>query len=177
MVRPSRAAHHPAKKMTDEEVERFLKLIDEEGLDAVFDPGNSVTSDDVLFRPPLVVIDGVGVHHEDIAPKYDAGEIRREWDASKSSHAWALAADLTLIVMLRERKWTWQIADRYYKRLPWGHPAKTTPTGRPGWKRITGVLSKQGLIERKSGQTWQLTEPGRIAAEMVNSFWKAASEG
>ena len=174
MVRPSRAAHYPAKKMTDEEVEKFLKLGDEEGLDAVFDPGNSVTSDDVLFRPPLVVIDGVGVHHDDIAPRYDAGEIRREWDASKMSPAWALAADLTLIVMLRERKWTWQIADRYYKRLPWRHPAKTTPTGRPGWKKITGMLSKSGLIERKSGQTWRLTEPGRDAAGMVSAAWFTA---
>ena len=173
MVRPSRAAHYPATKMTDEEVERFLKLIDEEGLDAVFDPGNSVTIDDVLFRPPLVVIDGVGVHHEDIAPKYDAGKIKREWDASRTSPAWALAADLTLIVMQRERKWTWQIADRYYKRLPWGHPAKTTPTGRPGWKRITGMLSKQGLIERKSGHTWRLTDAGRDVAGFLVEAWRS----
>jgi len=164
--RPS-CRNMPRRQMSDDEVEKFLKLIDEEGLDAVFDPGNSVTSDDVLFRPPLVVIDGVGVHHEDIAPKYDAGEIKRQWDASKTPPAWALAADLTLIVMLRERKWTWQIADRYYKRLPWRHPAKTTPTGRPGWKRITGMLSKQGLIERKSGQTWRLTDAGRDVASFL----------
>tara|TARA_E500000318_G_scaffold14854_5_gene14981 strand:- start:137573 stop:138430 length:858 start_codon:yes stop_codon:yes gene_type:complete len=173
VIRPSRAAHYPAKKMTDEEVKKFLKLVDEEGLDAVFDPGNSVTSDDVLFRPPLVVIDGVGVYHEDIAPKYDAGKIKREWDGSKTSPAWALAADLTLIVMLRERKWTWQIADRYYKRLPWRHPAKTTSTGRPGWKKITTVLSKSGLIERKSGRTWRLTDAGRDVAGFLADTWRS----
>ena len=175
VVRPSRAAHYPAREMTDEEVQKFLDLIDSEGLDAVFDPGNSVTSDDVLFRPPLVVIDGVGVHHEEIAPKYDGGTVERHWDASKTPPAWALAADLTLIVLLRERKWTWQIADRYYKRLPWGHPAKTTPTGRPGWKRITGMLSKQGLIERKSGQTWRLTDAGMSVAGFLTDTWRSVS--
>lgn len=171
IIRPSCRNLH-RKQMSDGEVEKFLKLIDEEGLDAVFDPGNSVTSEDVLFRPPLVVIAGVGVQYEDIAPKYDAGEIERPWDTSKTSPAWALAADLTLIVMLRERKWTWQIADRYYKRLPWGHPAKTTPTGRPGWKKITGMLSKQGLIERKSGQTWRLTDTGKSVAEFLTDTWR-----
>ena len=123
--------------------------------------------------PATKMIDGVGVHHEDIAPKYDAGKIKREWDASRTSPAWALAADLTLIVMQRERKWTWQIADRYYKRLPWGHPAKTTPTGRPGWKRITGMLSKQGLIERKSGHTWRLTDAGRDVAGFLVEAWRS----
>ncbi len=59
LVRPSRAAHYPAKRMSDKEVEKFLKLIDEEGIGAVFDPGNLVTSDDVLFRRPLVVTTAV----------------------------------------------------------------------------------------------------------------------
>lgn len=82
-------------------------------------------------------------------------------------------ADLTLIVMLRERNWTWQIADRYYKRLPWGNPAKTTPSGRPGWKRVTGMLSKSGLIERKSGQNWRLTDAGVSVAGYLTDTWRS----
>ncbi len=158
------------RPITDAEIERFLDLIEAEGISAVFDPGVSVI-DDNLFLPPLLVIDGVGVFYDQIAPAYDRGEVRRQWDASKTPPAWALAADLTLIGMLRERKWTWQIADRYYKRLPWGHPAKTTPIGRPGWKRITGTLSTQRLIERKSSQTWRLTDAGVSVAGFLSDTW------
>ena len=75
--------------------------------------------------------------------------------------------------MLRERMWTWQIADRYDKRLPRGYPAKTTPTGRTGWKKITGMLSKSGLIERKAGQTWRLTDAGRDIAGFLTDMWRS----
>ena len=177
VVRPSRAARYAARKVTDEEVQKFLDLIDSEGISSVFDPGVSVMPDGVLFRPPLITIDGAGVFYEQIAPAYDRGEIERPWSPHEMEPRIALAFDYALLIIARERKWTWVISDRYLRRLPWGHPCKMTPEGRPGWKRITGTMYRQGLIERKSGQTWQLTEPGRIAAEMVNSFWKAASEG
>ena len=92
-------------------------------------------------------------------------------DACLSASRWA---DLTLIMMLWERKWTWQIADWFYKRLPWRHPAKTTPTERPGWKRITGVLSKKGLIERKLGLTWRLTDAGVSVAGYLADTWRTS---
>jgi hypothetical protein len=171
-VTPSRQTYMPMKSITDAEAARFMELIEAEGISVVFDPGVSVSRDDEVFKPPLIMLDGKGVRYEQIAPAYERGEIEQGWDEDQAPPAWALAIDLTLIVMMREKRWTWQVADRTYTRLPWGHPAKTTPAGRPGWKKITGVLSRRGLIERKSGQTWRLTDAGKVVARQVEEAWR-----
>ena len=178
VVRPSCRNTH-RRKMTDDEVARFLKLIDDQGIEAVFDIGNSVNSKDELFRPPLIVLDRVGVHHDAIAPLYESGEIKRPWDPKQREPAIALAFDLALLVMLREKKWTWVISDRYFSRLPWGHPCKMTPEGRPGWKLITTMLEDAGLIELRRGQTWRLRrEVRRIIADHLSAIWiSAATQG
>lgn len=164
-VRPSRATHYPAKKMTDEEVRKFLDLVEAEGISSVFDPGVSVMPDDVLFRPPLITIDGAGVFYDQIAPAYDRGEIERVWDPNERAPEISLAFDYALLVMQREGRWTWQICDNYFKRLPWGHPCKLTPAGRPGWKLITRPLEETGLVARRRGQTWRLTADVRDAIQ------------
>ncbi len=174
VVRPSCRNTH-RRQMTDDEVARFLKLIDDQGIEAVFDLGNSINSNDELFRPPLIVLDRVGVFHEQIAPLYECGEIKRSWDPKQRDPAIALAFDLALLVMLREKKWTWVICDRHFARLPWGHSCKMTPEGRPGWKLITAMLEDAGLIEQRSGQTWRLTKAGKAAAEQVRVEWRLNS--
>lgn len=170
-VVPSRRSGRSMRRINDEEVERFLKLLDEEGIDAVFDPGNSITSDGMLFRPPLIVIDGAGVFHDDIAPVYARGEIDRAWDPVEREPAIALAFDLALLVAAREKKWTWVICDRHFNRLPWGHPCKVTPEGRPGWKLVTGMLERAGLVGRWRGQTWRLTEAGKATPAIIQTLW------
>ena len=177
MVRPSRAAHYPARKMTDQEVQRFLNLIEAEGISSVFDPGVSVMPDDVLFRPPLITIDGAGVFYDQIAPAYDRGEIERPWDPDKRVPEIGLAFDYALLVIQRERRWTWQICDNYFKRLPWGHACKLTPEGRPGWKLITRLLEKSTLIERRRGQTWRLTPDVQDAIhDLLTPQWTRAAQ-
>ena len=173
VVRPSRAAHYPAKEMTDKEVQRFLDLIDREGINSVFDPGVSVMPDDVLFRPPLITIDGAGVFYDQIAPAYDRGEIERPWSPHDMEPRIALAFDYALLIVARERKWTWVISDRYFRRLPWGHPCKMTPEGRPGWPLLTDMLEHAAYIERRRGQTWRLSASGRLIAKGVRDLWQS----
>lgn len=173
VVRPSWAARYPARKMTDEEVQKFLDLIDSEGISSVFDPGVSVMPDDVLFRPPLITIDGAGVFYDQIAPAYDRGEIERPWSPHDMEPRIALAFDYALLIIARERKWTWVVSDRYLRRLPWGHPCKMTPEGRPGWPLLTDMLEHVGYIERRRGQTWRLSASGRLIAEDVQALWQS----
>jgi hypothetical protein len=104
-VRPSYRGHGPVGRIEDEEVKKFLRLIEGEGISVVFDPGVSVT-DDVVFRPSLITLDGVRVYHEQIAPVYERGEIKRVWDPGERPPAVALAMDLALLVIRREKKWT-----------------------------------------------------------------------
>lgn len=177
VVRPSRAARYPAKSMTDKEVQKFLDLIETEGISSVFDPGVSVMPDDVLFRPPLITIDGTSVFYDHIAPMYNRGGVKRPWDPNQRIPEIALAFDYALLVIQRERRWTWQICDNYFKRLPWGHACKLTPEGRPGWKLITRLLEKSALIERRRGQTWRLTPDVQDAIrDLLTPQWTRAAQ-
>ncbi len=171
VVKPSRAANYPAMNMTDKEVQRFLDLIENEGISSVFDPGVSVMPDDVLFRPPLITIDGTGVFYDQIAPVYDRGDIDRPWSPHDMEPWIALAFDYALLIVARERKWTWVISDRYLRRLPWGHPCKMTPNGRPGWRLLTDMLDEAGLTERKRKHTWCMTDRGRSVSQQVSNSW------
>lgn len=176
-VVPSRRKHTPVQKISEDEAAKFMAMLDAEGIAEVFDPGVSVI-DDKLFRPPLIILNKVGVFHEDIAPAYERGAINRRWDPVEREPAIALAFDLALLVTLRECRWTWVISDRHFGRLPWGHPCKVTPEGRPGWKLITNLLDRAGLIERRTGQTWRLTREARpIVADHLLPDWVAAVSG
>lgn len=170
VVMPSRRQHTPVQQITDAEAKKFMELLDAEGIKEVFDPGVSIL-DDKLFRPPLIILDKVSMFYEDISPAYERGDIDRPWDPAQREPSIALAFDLALLVMLRERRWTWVISDRHFSRLPWQHPCKVTPTGRPGWKLITGLLSKAGLIEQRTSQTWRLTKVGKSAGEHAKAAW------
>jgi hypothetical protein len=174
-VVPSRRKHTPVQRITEDEAAKFLAMLDAEGISEVFDPGVS-TLDDKLFRPPLIILNKVSVFYEDIAPAYERGAIDRRWDPAERESAIALACDLALLVTLRESRWTWVISDRHFGRLPWGHRCKVTPEGRPGWKLITELLDRAGLIERRTGQTWRLTREARpVVADHLMPAWVAAA--
>jgi hypothetical protein len=174
-VVPSRRKHTPVQGITEDEAAKFMAMLDAEGIAEVFDPGVSIL-DDKLFRPPLIILNKVSVFHEDIAPVYERGAIDRRWDPVEREPAIALAFDLALLVTLREGRWTWVISDRHFGRLRWGHPCKVTPEGRPGWKLITGLLDRAGLIERRTGQTWRLTREARtVVADHLLPAWVAAA--
>lgn len=174
-VMPSRRKHTPVQGISEDEAAKFMEMLDAEGIAAVFDPGVSIL-DDKLFRPPLIILNKVSVFHEDIAPAYERGNIDRRWDAAEREPAIVLAFDLALLVTLRESRWTWVISDRHFSRLPWAHPCKVTPEGRPGWKLITGLLDRAGLIERRSGQTWRLRREARlVVADHLLPAWVAAA--
>jgi hypothetical protein len=174
-VVPSRRKHTPVQGITEDEAAKFMAMLDAQGIAEVFDPGVSIL-DDKLFRPPLIMLNKVSVFHEDIAPVYERGAIDRRWDPGDREPAIALAFDLALLVTLRECRWTWVISDRHFSRLPWAHPCKVTPEGRPGWKLITGLLDRAGLIERRSGQTWRLRREARlVVADHLLPAWVAAA--
>ncbi len=172
-VVPSRRKHAPIQGITEDEAAKFLAMLDAEGIAEVFDPGVSIL-DDKLFRPPLIILNKASVFHEDIGPVYERGAIDRRWDPAEREPAIALAFDLALLVTLRESRWTWVISDRHFARLHWGHPCKVTPEGRPGWKLITRLLDRAGLIERRTGQTWRLAREARpIVADHLLPAWVA----
>ncbi|MEL6498414.1 MAG: hypothetical protein AAFZ67_08285 [Planctomycetota bacterium] len=174
-VVPSRRKYTPVQGITEDEAAKFLAMLDAEGIAEVFDPGVSIL-DDKLFRPPLIILNKVGVFHDDIAPAYERGAIDRRWDVAKREPAIAMAFDLALLVTLREGRWTWVISDRHFSRLHRTHPCKVTPEGRPGWKLITRLLDRAGLIERRSGQTWRLTRESRpVVADHLLPVWVAAA--
>lgn len=172
-VLPSRRKHSPVQGITEDEAAKFMAMLDAEGIAGVFDPGVSIR-DDKLFRPPLIILNKVSVFHDDIAPAYERGAIDRRWDPAEREPAIALAFDLALLVTLRESRWTWVISDRHFARLHWGHPCKVTPACRPGWKLITGLLDRAGLIERRTGQTWRLTREARpVVTDHLLPAWIA----
>lgn len=176
-VVPSRRKHLPVQSITEDEAAKFMAMLDAEGIAEVFDPGVSIL-DNKLFRPPLIILNKVSVFHEDIAPVYERGAIDRRWDVAKREPAIAMAFDLALLVTLREGRWTWVISDRHFSRLHRGHPCKVTPEGRPGWKLITRLLDRAGLIERRTGQTWRLTRESRpVVADHLLPAWVAAASG
>jgi len=152
-----------------------MELIEREGIGGVFDPGVSVSRDDVLFRPPLITIDGAGVFYDQIAPAYDRGDIERPWSPHDMEPRIALAFDYALLIIAKERKWTWVISDRYLRRLPWGHPCKMTPQGRPGWPLLTDMLEHAGFIERRSGQTWRTARAAGPVVKAIAVTWQARS--
>ena len=176
-VVPSRRKHTPVQGITEDEAAKFMEMLEAEGIAEVFDPGVSIL-DDKLFRPPLIILNKVSVFHENIARVYERGAIDRRWDPGDREPAIALAFDLALLVTLRESRWTWVICDRHFGRLPWGHPCKVTPEGRPGWKLITGLLDRAGLIERRTGHTWRLRREARpVVADHLLPAWVAAVSG
>lgn len=175
-VMPSTRQFGPVRQISDEEVKQFMDLLDAEGISVLFDPGVSFTTKGELYKPPLIRLDGTPVYYERIAPTYERGVIERVWDPLGCEPAIALAFDLALLAIAKEEKWTWVVCDRYFARLNWGHPCKVTPEGRPGWKLITGLLDRSGLIERRSGQTWRLNRNARtIIIDHLLPTWVAAA--
>jgi hypothetical protein len=170
IVRPSRRQSTPVRKISDGEAAKFMELIETEGIGVVFDPGVSIIDDD-LFLPPLIVLDGVAVFYEQIAPAYERGQIARPWDPVEREPAIGLAFDLALLVVRREKKWTWVICDRYFSRLPWGHPCKVTPDGRPGWKMVTKEAEGAGMIESRGSQTWRMSKHGKQFIDGLAEAW------
>ncbi|MFG0244855.1 MAG: hypothetical protein ACF8MF_02230 [Phycisphaerales bacterium JB052] len=172
-VMPSTRQFGPVRQISDEEVKQFMDLLDAEGISVLFDPGVSFTTKGELYKPPLIRLDGKPIDYEQIAPAYDRGAIERAWDAVQREPAIALAFDLALLAIAQEKKWTWVVCDRYFARLPWGHPYKAGPEGRPGWKLVTWLLEGEGLIELKAGQTWRLTAEGQSAARRAGIRWSS----
>lgn len=138
--------------------------------------GAGQSPDNVLFRLPLITIDGTGVYYDQIAPTYDRGEIERPRSPHDMEPRIALAFDYALLIIARERKWTWVISGRYLRRLPWGHPCKMTPEGRPGWPLLTDMLEYAGYIERRTGQTWRLSVSGRTIAKGLQDLWQSRAQ-
>jgi len=152
---PSLQRKAPWGMITNEEAAGFLKMLDAYGISDVFDPSNYINNNTV-FLPPLILLGGKSIFFDDIWPMYRDGNIERPWDPENRSPYIALAMDYVLLIIEKEKKWTWPIADRYLVRLPWGHPWKTTTTGRPGWEASLGILNGCEMIENHHGQTWKL---------------------
>ncbi len=155
ITQPSLRPKAPSGMITDEESADFLKMLDTDGISDIFDPGNHI-NDNTVFRPPLILIDGKSIYFDDIWPMYRDNTIERSWDTKDRSPEIAMALDYVLLIIHKEKKWTWPIADRYLVRLPWGHPWKLTPLGRPGWDASLRILSEIEMIENHHGQTWIL---------------------
>ncbi|MBL4808641.1 MAG: hypothetical protein JKY43_01110 [Phycisphaerales bacterium] len=171
ITQPSLLPKAPSGMITDKEASSFLKMLDEDGISDVFDPGNYI-HDNTVFRPPLIFLDGKSIFFDDIWPMYRDGNIKRSWDSQNRSPEIALALDYVLMIIHKEKKWTWQVADRYLVRLPWGHPWKLTHQGRPGWVASLQILSENGMIEKHHGQTWKLRSGGcQIVSGLVCSAW------
>lgn len=162
------------KPITDAEVERFMDLLDREGIDTVFDPNVTVVHG-TAFRRPLIVLEQVPVQYESIIRPYELGTIERGWDTKDRAPEVAVAFDLVLLATSQAGKWTWQIADQRLGLLPQDHPYRSFAGERPGWKPLTRMLEMQGLIERRRGHTWRLSGPAKdIVIEQLAPTWLAA---
>lgn len=143
----------PRGMITDEEAAGFLKMLNDDGISDIFDPANRIL-DNTVFRPPLILLDGKSIFFNDVWPMYRDGTIERPWDPEDRAPEIAFAIDYVLLIIHKEKKWTWPIADRYMIRLPWGHPWKLTHKGRPGWDASVQIMDENGMIEKQHGQTW-----------------------
>jgi len=170
LTQPSILPKAPTGMITEEESVTFLKMLDADGISDVFNPGNYI-HDNTVFRPPLILLDGKSIFFDDVWPMYRDGTIERSWDPEDRSPEIAFAIDYVLLIIQKEKKWTWPIADRYLVRLPWGHPWKVTHAGRPGWNASIRILSDICLIEKHHGQTWRISK-GMKLFEHVNTIWK-----
>ncbi len=174
IIAPSHRLEPGTRPITDDEASRFGRLLDKEGLRAVFDPANRVM-DDMLFRPALITLAQTAVRHDQVWPLYESGSIKRPWDPQPRTPETALAMDLALLATLTERRWTWAISDHYLCRLPLGHPLKATAAGRPGWPFLCTVLTNIGLLTRRHGKTWGLTPCARKVCSALAEVWKRAA--
>ena len=152
------------RPITDAEVDRFLNLIDREGVDTVFDPNVTVVNGTV-FRRALLVIDQKPVWFESVIGPYETGQIVRDWDDEERTPEIAVALDLSLLAAWQSKKWTWRVSDHVLSRLPKEHPHRAFNGERPGWKPLTQILERQGLINRSRGYTWRLTNPARTVVQ------------
>lgn len=159
------------RPITDAEVDRFLDLIDREGIETVFDPNVAVVSGTV-FRRALLVIDQKPLWFESVIGPYEAGQILREWDDEERTPAIAVALDLSLLAAWQSKKWTWRVSDHVLSRLPKEHPYRAFNGKRPGWKPLTQILERQGMLNRSRGYTWRLTKLARaIVQEQLLPAW------
>ncbi len=170
LTQPSLLPKAPSGMISDEEASGFLKMLEDEGISDVFDPGNYIQNNTV-FRPPLILLDSKSIFFDHVWPMYLNATIERTWDPECRAPEIAFATDYVLLIIQKEKKWTWPIADRYFVRLPWGHPWKTTLKGRPGWDESYKTLSEIGMIEKHHGQTWVMTKSGFGVAKTVLNKW------
>ena len=171
LIKPSLLSKAPSGMITDEEAAGFLKMLNADGISDVFDPGNYI-HDNTVFRPPLILIEGKSIFFDDIWPMYRDSTIERSWDPEDRSPEIAMALDYVLLIIHKEKKWTWPVADRYLVRLPWGHPWKTTSEGRPGWEASLRILGENGMIEKHHGQTWTHAEQQKLlVSNTIKSKW------
>lgn len=152
------------RPITDAEVDRFLDLIDREGVDTVFDPNVTVVNGTV-FRRALVVIAQKPIWFDSVTGLYETGQIDRSWDDEERAAEMAVALDLSLLAAWQSKKWTWRVADCVLSRLPKEHPYRAFNGKRPGWKPITQILERQGMLNRSRGYTWRLTKPARTVVQ------------
>jgi len=171
ITQPSLLPKAPSGMISDKEVAGFLKMLDADGISDIFDPGNYI-HDNTVFRPPLILLDGKSIFFDDIWSMYHNSTIKRNWDPEDRSPEIAMALDCVLLIIHKEKKWTRPIADRHLVRLPWGHPWKTTTTGRPGWNASLHILNEIGMIKRHHGQTWHLSKDACVATRIqIVEIW------
>ena len=170
IIQPSLLPKAPTGMITDDEAAGFLKMLDADGISDVFDPGNNILNNTV-FRPPLILLGDKSTFFDDVWPMYLNATIERPWDPEDRSPEIAFAIDYVLLIIQKEKKWTWPIADRYLVRLPWGHPWKPTTTGRPGWDASFRILSEAGMIEKHHGQTWRIALNWQLKLKQIQASW------
>src|SRR5690606_38334026 len=121
-------------------------------------PGARIESGRLIQAPPLLTLGTASLDYAPVALLYDTKKIQRTWDTRSRHPEIALGLDLALLATAIEDKWTYQVSDRYFCRLPGWHKYHPQQGRRPAWPQGTPKLEEQELMERASGRTWTLTK-------------------
>jgi hypothetical protein len=174
-VVPSVRYRTPREPIEDSEVEGFLGMLDREGFLSVFDPKNIIV-EGAIFTCPFVAYRDLRLSYEELKEKYSRG-LPRPWDPVQRKVDDAMLIDWILVSARREGKWTWVICDRYFIRLPFGHPLKSVGGERPGWNWSRRELEAIDLMRQGGGRTWRLTPVARqwVDREII-PMWQATRQ-
>ena len=170
-IKPSRRAGTPDNNISNDEVNRFFDLVENEGLERIFADGACLLNGRLVMRP-IITLGECIVEYEPIAKAYRERRIKRPWDPSKRKPDIAMGIDFGLLAAMAASKWTYRVWDDAVGRLPPDHRFFPRDGKRPGWKTTTRTLEMRGLLEKQRSQTWALSEQGQqVASTKLVPAW------